>query len=153
MKPFTLLSMAIVLAFSSCSGSSKSSGIEARSKFESRAGISLPAEVANWEAASVHVGDTYGEYFQFSCTREVFLATAEKLKLKPDSLPRYPGSTLWGRAAGERTPNDPTWWRPATGSYQIYHKEDYSTVANRSVMALWYHDDSGLAFMKVDFWD
>lgn len=153
MKSSTWLPVTIALALTACSGSSKSSGPNARTKFESRCGISLPAAVADWEFASVKVGDTYGEYFRFRCTREVFQDTATRLKLKPDPLPRYPGSTLWGSAAGGTGPNDPDWWKTASASLQVYHKEDYSTVANRSVMAFWYQEESSFAFMKVEFWD
>lgn len=153
MKSSTWLAVTFALALTACSGSSNRSGPAARIKFESRTGTSLPAGVADWEFAGVKIGDTYGEYFRFRCTREVFQDAAARLKLKADPLPGYPGSTLWGSAAGDTVPNDPAWWETASGSQQVYHKEDDSKVANRSVMAFWYQEDSGFAFMKVEFWD
>ena len=153
MRLLSIFHFALILAMSSCSGSSKSTGGDARTRFESRTGIVFPEEVADWGFASAQVGDTFREYYRLSCTREVFLRAAEQLELKPDALPGYPGSTLWAKSVGESTPNDPSWWRLALGSQQIFHKEDYSTVAHRSVMAFWYHDESGCAFMSVDFWD
>lgn len=153
MKSSTWLAVTFALALTACSGSSNRSGPDARARFESRSGLSLPAAVSDWEFAGVKVGDTYVEYFRFRCTREDFLDAAARLKLKPDPLPGYPGSTHWGGAAGETSPNDPDWWKPASGSQQVYHKEDDSKVANRSVMAFWFQEESGFAFMKVEFWD
>ena len=153
MNPLTILGIAIAFALCSCSGSSTRSGKDARQKFETRTGLNLPAEVADWEFASVHVGDTFGEYYRFTCTKNVFASVTEKLKLTADPLPGYAGSTHWGRAVGESNPNDPSWWRLAAASTEIFHKEDYSNVAHRSVMAFWYHEESGTAYLSVDFWD
>jgi hypothetical protein len=147
------LAVAVTLALCFCSGSSSSSGYDARQKFESRTGISLPSDVTGWEFASVHVGDTFGEYYRFQCAKDVFLSAAKKLQLTADPLPGYPGSTHWGRAVGESSPNDPSWWKLAAATNEIFHKEDYSNVAHRSVMAFWYHEESKTAYMSVDFWD
>lgn len=142
-----------LVALVSCSGSGKSSGTAAQKAFESRNGVVLPRPIGAFQFAWVQVGDTYGEYYRFKCDRELFTKLASDLKALPDKLPSFPGSTLWGRTAGETTPNDPRWWIPAKSGREVYHKEDYSNVAHRSVMAFWYDESLGEAFMGLDFWD
>jgi hypothetical protein len=152
MKIRPILLILLTFTMSGCIGSSKRSGRAAQTEFESRTGIVLPTAVGDWEFASFQRGDVYGEYFRFRSTREDFLEIAIKLQLKPDLLSSGSGQH-WGRAAGESAPSDPDWWQLASPSTQIYHKEDYSTVANRSIMAFWYDDISGYAFLSIDFWD
>jgi len=156
MKLPTLFAVAAAVALSACTSSSKSSGNAARSKFESRTEISMPASVPDWEFAYVQIGETYGEYYRFRCAPEVFSDVTAKLALKPGALDVYSCTDPieWGRCEVEGNPNDPSWWvRPTNRSQQVYHKQDYSDIAARSVMACWYDAGSGLAYLSVDFWD
>lgn len=140
-------------ALVSCSGSGSSSGTAAQKAFESRNAVVLPRAIGAFQFAWVRVGDTYCEYYRFKCDGDLFTKLASAMKASPDKLPSPSGSTLWGRTAGETTPNDPRWWVPAKTDRQVYHKEDYSNVAQRSVMVFWFDESLGEAFMGLDFWD
>ena len=152
MKTRILLPLVLTLAIGSCIGSSKRSGSAAKAEFHSRTGITLPATTTDWEFASFQRGDVYGEYFRFRCTKELFLDTTKKLRLASDTLSSGSGDH-WARGVGESAPSDPAWWRLASLSDLVYYKEDYSTVANRSIMACWHEEDTGYVYMSIDFWD
>ena len=132
-------------------GPTKRSGEKAKAEFESRNQVVVSANTKDWEFHAKEVGDTYSEYFRFSCTPEEFSNLAGKLNLQSDPLSSL--ATHWERNVGEENPNQPSWWKLAPTSQLIFHKEDYSTVAHRSVMSFWYDKDSGHAFMKILFWD
>ena len=153
MRLFAILSIIGLFMLCACSGSGSKSGENAKDKFNSRTGISLIQSITECNFKWVQVGDTYGEYFRIRCSKEYFLTLTEQLHLSYDKLPSYPGSTHWGSSVGESNPNDPDWWKVAPKSSVIYHKEDYSNVVTRSVMAFWYDSEAGYAYMSVDFWD
>ena len=111
----------------------------------------MPPDATDVRSGWVWIGDTYGEYFRFSCDSSHVADLAKELKLAAD---RASGtSTLWGRSSGGTTPNDPDSWVPASEGMTVYHKEDYFEGTNRSVMTLHYHEDLGAAFLNVDLWD
>lgn len=151
MKYLAWLCAAIFFAAVSCSKSGKSSGADAQNKFVSRTGTSLSNGTSDWDFAHVKIGDSYGEYFRFKCTHDIFLTISQSLSLKKDQLPKHADETLWSRSVTESNPNDPAWWKLASKSQSVYHKEDYSNITNRSVMAFWWDEESGFAFMRIHF--
>ena len=132
-------------------GPTKKSGEKAKAEFESRNQVVVSTNTKDWKFHGKQVGDTYGEYFSFSCTPEEFANIAGKLSLKSD--PFSGGADLWEMDVGHENPSQPSWWKLAPISQSIFHKEDYTTAATRSVMSFWYEKDSGYAFMTISFWD
>ena len=134
-----------------CSGSGTDSGESARKDLESRTGVKLAPGAGDVRSGWVWVGDTYGEYFRFSCDAEYVVQLAEELSLKTG---RVSGTgSLWERAAGRTTPNTPAWWVRAADGSVVYYKEDYSEITIRSVMTLHYDEEQKSGFLTVRLWD
>jgi len=134
-----LIAGAFALILVCCSESGSKDGDAARSKFESRTNLELPANVAcqyKW----VQVGDTYGEYYRFDCTSDYAKKLVEKLSLE-------------GAGAFDPTPNDPTWWKGPSAGVSVHEKDGYSDIAHGSRMTFWYNSDESAGYLDINFWD
>lgn len=146
------LSCVFMLLLCACTSSGEKSGNSAREAFSTRTGVPISSDVSNWEFSYVQIGDTYGEYYKFECTKETFDSLVIKLALKADKMLSSSGSAFWVRVVAESFPNDPKWWKLASNGTMIYHKKEFSKATPSSVMALWFDEDSSTAYLRISLW-